>query len=407
MRTTYSIFGLIILIISTACQGSSDNKSNSYVKEGNSDTDQKEIYLEGKDYTEFVRMKVMDQQGFTEPAEAMSILLPKDWKGQGEIIWIPQGKPCSGTYTYFKGQSADGQSTLSILPSFMWSWSQNPQVNHVAQLNAGKYCSVIEPMNAQEFVEKYWSQELDNGVISDIKVSEDGIATMGKDDSKNRAEMMENGSPNVDFNYSAVTARIDWSSGQSGILFCKVTIAQLYVTNPYNGTTDLIYVCNANRMIYTFPKNDQENAEQKMTVIMGGIHINPAWKEATDEFWKGVRYKGRSAHLGRLKMQDERTAAIANQAIKNGNQRLADIDNQTRSWEARQNSNDKIHQDFVKTIREVENYQDASGKVELSSGYNHAWSRGDGSSFIMSNNPNFDPSSVLQDQQWKQMKKVQ
>jgi hypothetical protein len=54
----------------------------------------------------------------------------------------------------------------------------------------------------------------------------------------------------------------------------------------------------------------------------------------------------------------------------------------------------------------VENYRDETGKIEMSSGYSHAWSRSDGSSFIMSNNPNFDPSLVFQDQQWKEMKKV-
>ncbi|MCA0348883.1 MAG: hypothetical protein LCH35_06450 [Bacteroidetes bacterium] len=62
---------------------------------------------------------------------------------------------------------------------------------------------------------------------------------------------------------------------------------------------------------------------------------------------------------------------------------------------------------FIKTIREVENYSDATGKVELVTGYNHAWSRSDGSSFIMSDNPNFNPSSVFQDQRWKEMKKVE
>ncbi|MGV8878129.1 MAG: hypothetical protein ACOH2A_03765 [Sphingobacteriaceae bacterium] len=53
----------------------------------------------------------------------------------------------------------------------------------------------------------------------------------------------------------------------------------------------------------------------------------------------------------------------------------------------------------------MENYSDESGKVELSSGYNHAWSRSDGSSFILSDDPNFDPSAVSQDQQWKGMKR--
>ncbi len=78
-----------------------------------------------------------------------------------------------------------------------------------------------------------------------------------------------------------------------------------------------------------------------------------------------------------------------------------------RNWEASQQSQDRMHTNFVKAIREVETYKDVTGTVELSSGYNHAWSRGDGSSFIMTDNPNFNPSSVFQDQQWKEMQKTE
>ncbi len=66
-----------------------------------------------------------------------------------------------------------------------------------------------------------------------------------------------------------------------------------------------------------------------------------------------------------------------------------------------------MHTEFIKTIREVENFRDETGKYEMSAGYDHVWSRGDGDNFLMSNNPNLDPSSVFKDQNWKQMKKVQ
>ena len=66
------------------------------------------------------------------------------------------------------------------------------------------------------------------------------------------------------------------------------------------------------------------------------------------------------------------------------------MDTKMRTWEkeptpSSQNSQDRMHTEFIKTIREVENYQDAStgNKFEMTSGYNHAWSRGDGTSFIL------------------------
>jgi L-lactate utilization protein LutC len=125
-----------------------------------------------------------------------------------------------------------------------------------------------------------------------------------------------------------------------------------------------------------------------------------------DNYWLQVRQKSYVNHIGKIKMMDELTRQIGEQTIRNGQKNLDNMDANMRSWEATQQSQDRMHTNFVKSIREVENYQDETGKVELSSGYNHAWSRSDGSSFIMSDNPNFDPSSVFQDQRWQEMKKV-
>ena len=105
-------------------------------------------------------------------------------------------------------------------------------------------------------------------------------------------------------------------------------------------------------------------------------------------------------------MMDEQTRRMGEAAIRKGNERLQNMDSEMRTWEASQQSQDRIHTNFIKTIREVENYQDETGKIELASGYGHAWSRGDGTSFILSDNPDFDPAFVLKDQNWKEMKKV-
>ncbi|GAB2794011.1 hypothetical protein GCM10027275_43780 [Rhabdobacter roseus] len=105
-------------------------------------------------------------------------------------------------------------------------------------------------------------------------------------------------------------------------------------------------------------------------------------------------------------MNDELTRSMGAAAIKRGQERLNDMDLQMRSWEQQQSTQDRMHTNFVKAIREVETFQDASGTYEMSSSYDHAWSRNDGNSFVMSNNPNFDPQFVFKDQSWEPMKKV-
>lgn len=404
MNALFPAAGFLIILSLIACQSPTDQ----YNTHHSMDTHKPATSFEaGKDYTEFKRVKLMDRQGFAQPVEALSMLIPSGWNYEGDIIWTAPGQPCAGTNLFFSAQSPDATSRFDILPNFTWSWSPDPQLNAISQqYNTGQFCNVGEPIDARQFVEQVWAKELGNPEITDIKINPDAIATMGENDEKQRREMMRYGSAGIDFQHSAVTARVNWSDGRSGILFCKVTNAVNYIPNQYNGSIQASYISSTSRVLYIFPKTEQDNAEQVMTVVVTGVRTNPAWKQASEDFWRDVREKNHVAHIGRIRMMDEQTRQIANQAIQKGNQRLADMDNQMRSWEARQSTNDRIHNDFIKTIRGVEHYQDATGTVELSSGYNHAWSRGDGTSFIMTNNPNFDPSSVFRDQSWTEMKKT-
>lgn len=395
--------GLILLLTSSACQLSTDPaKANSGLEIGSTN----QPFEAGQDYIAFKRTKVIDRQGFATPAEAVSILIPKGWREVGEVVWVPPGQACAGTTMSFSAHSPDGISAFEILPNYTWSWSSDPQVNAFnQQQGSNDFCGVGQPLDAAQFVE-VWAGELGNPTIMSVEANPEAIATMGDSDAKRRAEMMRYGSAGVEFNHSAVTATVKWANGKSGIIFCKVTNAANYIPNPYNGTTSVSYTSAATRMIYTFVEAERENATRDMTVIVGSIRTNPAWAQAIENYWRNVREQRYVEHVGRIRMMDEQTRQIGEQAIQRGNQRLAEMDNQLRSWEARQNTNDKIHNDFIKTIREVENYQDVDGKVELSSGYDHAWSRGDGQTYIMTNNPNFSPASVFQDQDWHEMRKV-
>ncbi len=80
------------LFIMNSCNSQSkpaDSKSNSTnsakVKSSSSN------YTEGKDYIEFVRARVLDKVGFSQPVEALSLLIPKNWKYEGNIMWNQPG----------------------------------------------------------------------------------------------------------------------------------------------------------------------------------------------------------------------------------------------------------------------------------------------------------------------------
>lgn len=365
------------------------------------------VFEEGSDYTEFTRVRILDRQGFSDYAEACSLLLPKGWNAEGEIIWTAPGQPCAGTNLSVQTRSPEGDSSFDILPNFTWGWSADPQVNaYNQQYGSGRFCSTGQPLDAEQFIRQVWAQELGNPEISEVRMDHDAIASMHLEDGKRRMEMMRYGSAGVEFKHTAITARAKWPDGKRGILFCKVTNAANQVPNKYTGRINVDYMSAASRMLYVFPESDREKADKLVSVILTGMRTNPAWKEAVEGYWRDVREKNHIAHIGRIKLLDQQTQQIADQAIKQGRERSMAMDQQMRNWEAKQSANDRMHNNFIKTIREVENYRDATGTVELTSGYNHAWSRGDGSSFILTDNPNFDPSSVYRDQRWEAMRKV-
>ena len=119
---------------------------------------------------------------------------------------------------------------------------------------------------------------------------------------------------------------------------------------------------------------EKEKAKSLFAVIMASIRSNMDYNNAINNFWRQVRQEKNRVHWEKIRLMDEQTKQIGEQTIAKGNQRLKDMDNQMRSWEAKQSSQDKMHTDFIKTIREVENFRDETGKYEMISGYNHAWS---------------------------------
>lgn len=370
---------------------------------------QSEKFTAGKDYTEFIRARVLDKVGFEQPVEAFSLLIPHDWTYEGAVMWNPPGTTCAGTNQGLRAVSPDSKYSFEMMPNYMWSFTTDPQVAQFQQQKQfPKYCSFGEPLNADVYFKLVFApNELGNPQVISIKENTSGIQALQETFEKPKQEMIQYGASQVNYYPSGITATVKWDNNAEAIVLCGVVIMEMVIPNPYDGSYSKSFISMASeRVVFMYPAGENEKAANMLSVMMGSIRTNNAWQNAVNGFWLAVREQSHREHIGRIKMIDEQTRQIGNAAIRQGQQSLNNLDANMRSWEARQQSQDRMHTNFVKAIREVENYRDETGTIELSSGYNHAWSRSDGSSFIMSDNPNFDPSSVFQDQRWKEMKRV-
>jgi hypothetical protein len=364
---------------------------------------------EGKDYVIFERVRLLDEKGFTEPQEAYSLLLPKGWKHEDEVDWQGPGSNCAGTYHWLKARSADKKYRFEIYPDVSYTWTTNQQLQDFNRNNStnSSYCSFREPMDAEEYLRQVFApEELGDPEIISVEPNRAVIRQMEQMNEKTAQELNQYGAGNIEFRQTAVNANVRWSNGTEGWVVLGVTIMEMQVPNVYNGSVERSYTTAiSKRTVFRYPSGSKDMAKDQFSVIMGSIRTNPAWDKAVAGFWRDVRQQRHVANVGKIRMMDEQTRRMGEETIRRGNERLRDMDVEMRNWEARQSSQDRMHTSFIKTIREVEHYQDETGKVELASGYDHAWSR-NGQSFILSNNPNFDPAFVLKDNNWKEMKKV-
>jgi hypothetical protein len=414
-KQSYFILAVCMLqLFHAGCSGQSSNtnkqKAGASKNQGAAATQKPaQNFVEGTDYNIFDRVRIMDNQGFTQPAEAYSLLLPKGWQHKGEIIWIMPGQSCAGNNSWLKASSPDNKYSLEFLPHVIFSWTTNQQTLQWNLANPGNspYCSYSQPVGAEQYLRSTFAQQLGNPQIVKVEPNSAVAAELQTGIDKRNAEAMQYGSGGVQNFASAINAEVKWNDGTEGFVLLASIVSEGIVPNMYTGGQDKIYTSViTKKTVFKYPAGEKEKAASQFAVIMGSIRNNNEYVDAINNFWLRVRQESNRVHWEKIRLMDERTRQIGEQAIQQGNQRLKDMDNQMRSWEAKQSSQDKMHTDFIKTIRGVENFRDETGKYEMVSGYDHAWSRGDGTSFVLSDNPNFDAAFALKDQAWKQMKKV-
>lgn len=422
---TFHLFTSCTVVALLACSNSSGgtpaySNEQDQVEGGN---DQQPRFTEGKDYVVLERVRFLDTQGFERPSEAFSVLLPKGWTHEGGIHWKGLNECRAEMVTSRWGAaSPDGAIRYQVLPNHSWSSASDPMMMQMLQMQAGQGgCEVGNPMDATSYMKQVMvERDLQGATVTEVKENTEVARELERKAMQNKVAFEQWGGQ-AQLYTSAIMARLKWADGSEGIAFCSVVNVVMATMDQYTGAMQQNTNSSAaDRCVMRFPANRRDEAERVLASIQGSYATNPQWSEAVNGYLLQVRNMQDQQHHQRMaalevakaadrrgheqRMNDISAAGAANTARHN--ERMAGYDQQMRTWEQQQASQDRQHTQFVKTIREVETWNDGSnGRVELTSGYDHAWSRGDGS-YVLTNSPNFDPSSVFQDQAWKPMQQV-
>ncbi|HEX8411703.1 MAG TPA: hypothetical protein VF883_22840 [Thermoanaerobaculia bacterium] len=379
-------------------------------------------FVEGRDYTVFERVRFMDPAGFERPAEAFSVLLPRGWKHEGGIVWkSPRACVAEMVGGQMSISSPDGAIRFQSLPFHAWAYASDGMMLQSLQMQAqAGGCDVGQPMGAEAYLRQVMvPRELSGATVIEVRPNEPAQRDLQRRAEESRALIMQYGAQQVDFLIEAVTARVRWNDGTEGVVLCSVNNTIQTLQNAYNGQFQRISNSVASeRSWIRFPSERRSEAETVLANLKSSYRTNPEWKSAVEGYQARLRQQQNVDHHMKMKALADQTAAnarahagrmadIAAQGAANTQRyqdRMAAMDQSMRTWETQQSSQDRMHTSFVQTIREVETWRGADGRVELSSGYDQAWSRGDGS-YIVSNSPTFDPRAAFQDQNWTELKR--
>lgn len=274
-------------------------------------------------------------------------------------------------------------------------------------------------MSAEEYLRQVFvPNALQGATVVEVKANPEAERVLAEQAAAFQASARQYGGQ-ADVRPSAISARVKWNDGTEGIVLISIRNVITSTQNMYTGEMQQLSMSTASERSWVrFPAARRAEAETFLANMKSSMRTNPAWKQAIEGYFNDLnRQQQRQHHIAMAAIDqntrnmtaahNQRMGDIAAQGAANTarhNDRMAAMDNNMRSWEQQQASQDRQHTRFVQTIREVETWQGSNGAVELSSGYDQAWSRDDGT-YILSNKPGFDPSAVFQDQRWTEMQR--
>lgn len=338
-------------------------------------------------------VKIVDTQGFGQPVQAASILLPSDWKVESGVRWTTQlGCPQNMIQMSLEASSPDGRLGFAVFPDFTWVWYDDPTAQYYArqaeQSSFAPGCAVLPPFDAPDYLQNVFLPRWRAGsTLVDIGRAE-GLAEAMALEYQALVGGMQSG-VQTDFDAALATLETPRGGGTDSEWILASTIrtttALPSASSVWMGTLQMTASYRSaavSQFAARAPKGELEKNERLFETIYRSFQIDPRWDAARLQFWQAIqRIEQKGAEDRRRIMENSRReiGAIMDQVYEN-----------------RQAALDRTYERQSQALRGVESFVDPSTntRVELSNGYQNAWTNGLGD-YLLSDSPGFDPGRDL------------
>jgi len=331
------------------------------------------------------RQVVVDTHGFGY--EAFSVLVPRDWAFEGRVDW--QFRPGVAQFTLqCRARSPDGAAVFEVMPdaSFMWSSDQFMLWGFQQQ-----GIPVMAPMPVEQFMRTVFLPQM-RAEAQGLKVVSVRPLPEEVERGRRMTEYLQQvfhsiSPPSTPTQFGSEVMLIEVEYQQGGQPWLETLLASGSLSQTYTpGMSGMVSVQSWGIAVGSVRiRRDRADAlAEVLPVIMRSAQYSPRFL---------VDHVRLSATLTRQALQHQRQIAQAMSQIAATQSEVSDMI--TEGYARRSAAMDRMHERHVQTIHGVETYRSPLGdapRVELPGGYDRVWTNG--SEFILSNDPRFDPAGV-------------
>jgi len=379
---------LTLLIILSACDGgpkqkTADISNDSFVEAASQKGERSAM--------RFKKRELFDRNGFNMPVG--TLLIPSDWQFYSEVNWIlaRSGVPVD---IYSKSYNLNTFEAFETFPTqcFYWTNSQMTQTNFPR--GSFLYGHEVQPptdvLSALKLIAltRFRSEYGDLRIVEEKVLS--GLAeSLGGQGQQTPMMQVFNEGGMVKLEYTLNGILV----GEE--LYGVIEIASTTMSDMFQGsvTSSFWYLS----YLYSFkaPKGKLIQEQKKFQTILHSFDLNLQWYNRYTQLVQQIIAQNiqNIKSLGELSRYIAKTNDEISQIIIDG-------------YNSRQAVNDRIADNFSRTIRGVETLAEPGGSnVELPLGYDNAWIS-DGGEYIVSDDPLFNPN-FNSEFNWERLKRTE
>jgi hypothetical protein len=350
-------------------------------------------------------VKIMDAQGWGQPVEVARLLIPSDWRPEGGVNWVSGMTRCPSNIIQvnWRAVSPDGLTGFEIMPTYAWSWSDDPMLRQSIQSNAANNmgCDAHPPMRAGDFLTNMVIPGRRRGARV-IRAEPLPSVTQAEQEKlqKSYAQMIQGGymryvqadAGRVRLEYSVSGNPVEeWLSANTSVVAAPMASTSGLMNGSMAQTANSFQNSAYNIIAVHAPRGALDGNAKLYAMIVASIRPNPQYQAAVSAWLQNMGRIQQQGAMDRHKIWQDAQAYIANSI--------------QQSYAENQRVQNKQAEQFGQLMRGVETYIDprSNEKVELTAGWSGAWSNGKGE-YILVDSPNIDPAKLLQED-WREMNK--